>query len=503
MTNASTSVFRDRQSITQRKSLLRLATIFVVVLALVGAACTPTDDAADGGTDTVTADPTAAPASDPEPTEAPDPEPAAATEAETEPEPETEAAAEPEPTEEQAPALTASWRGVTEDTITVGVSMLDFGALAELGLVEAGWGDQQAVWEAYIADLNARGGINGRLVEAVYSYYSPLGTEAAETTCLELTKDVETFAVLGGFLGPAQTVNNCVTTVNNTIMINGTLTRERLAEATAPWVQAAALGDRQLDTMLNLLDQEGMLQGRNVAVVGSVELGDVAELVPAALEARGVTPVTVLTNDVPQGEIQASNDAWQVYAERIAADGADTVFVIGSGQAALRGIDNAGLDVETWVLNVQDLSNLGAETPKEMARGAITVTGMTDQERWEHDVSQECLTVVQAAIPDLDAKAPNDLETGEEAWFNPIVSYCSWLQIFELLATAAGPELTHESFFAAIDSAGDFETAGIPFGSFGPGKPDANDSARLGVFDPDASDAGDVVGLTDILDTTP
>ena len=47
----------------------------------------------------------------------------------------------------------------------------------------------------------------------------------------------------------------------------------------------------------------------------------------------------MLENNVPQGEIQAENDNWQILAERIAADGADTVLVIGSGQAAMRGID--------------------------------------------------------------------------------------------------------------------------------------------------------------------
>ena len=62
---------------------------------------------------------------------------------------------------------TASWRGVTEDTITVGVSMLDFETLVEINLSPAGWGDQQGVWEALIANLNANGGINGRTVEAV------------------------------------------------------------------------------------------------------------------------------------------------------------------------------------------------------------------------------------------------------------------------------------------------------------------------------------------------
>ena len=80
-------------------------------------------------------------------------------------EPSEEPSEEPteEPSEEPSEdiELTASWTGVTEDTITVGISMLDFDFLVSSNLSPAGWGDQQAVWEALIADLNDRGGIHG------------------------------------------------------------------------------------------------------------------------------------------------------------------------------------------------------------------------------------------------------------------------------------------------------------------------------------------------------
>ena len=117
---------------------------------------------------------------------------------------EEEAAEEEEEAADEAPAedmeLTASFRGVTEDTITVGISMLDFPGLVSTGLSAQGWGDQELVWQTYIDDLNDRGGINGRMVEAVYDFYSPIGTTEAEATCVKLTEDNETFAVLGGNL---------------------------------------------------------------------------------------------------------------------------------------------------------------------------------------------------------------------------------------------------------------------------------------------------------------
>ena len=486
------------------RTLLRLLSM-VLAIALVAAACGGDDDdaAEESDAEAVSAEEEAA---EEEPADAQADDAAEEDAADEDP---AEDEAEEEPTEEDATddaaaaALTASWRGVTEDTITVGISMLNFETLVELNLSTEGWGDQQLVWQTFVDDLNARGGINGRMVEPVFKYYSPLGSTEAEAACLELTADTETFAVLGGFLGPAEVANTCVTGVNDTILVGGAMSQERLDESTAPWVQGASIRERRLEVFLDLLDADGRLQGSSSAVVGSVEQADVAALDPALLEERGVPPVSVLENNVPQGDIQAENDTWQILAERIAADGADAVLVIGSGQAALRGIANAGLDVEVWVLEVNDLNNIGEQTPKEAADGAITITGLAEQERWDHETIAPCREVFAAANPDVEIIDPDTVAEGEERWFNPVMNYCRDLTMFELLATAAGPDLTHDTFRAAIHETGDLVLPGQPFSSFAEDKYDSNDSFRLSVFDAAASDKGELVPLTDIMDGTP
>ena len=464
-----------------RIRLLALACVF----ALIAAACGGSDETSDNGDTDTGSDATDAPVTDDEPA---DDEPA-------DDEPADDAPADEAPAEE----LTASFRGVSEDTITIGASMLDFPDMLEIGLVTEGWGDQALVWNTFVDDLNARGGINGRMVEIIPEFYNVLDPVAAEETCVKLTQDNETFAVMRGFQGPVEAVSTCVVGINETILINGVMTPERLEEAEAPWVQPATLRARRLPVFLELLKQEGLLDGKNVAVVGSVEQADLADAAPAALEAVGVTPVVTISSDVPQGQIVEENDAWKVFAERLQAEDVDSVLVIGSGQAAVRGIAANGLDVDVWVLEQTDLSSLGAETPKESAAGAISITGMTDQERWEHEDTQVCREVFAAANPDVELIAPNDLVEGQEAWFNPIINYCGDLKLFELIATAAGADLTHDSFTAAYEGLGQFSLPGIPFGSLGPGKVDVSDSFRLSVFDPDASEAGELVALTDIL----
>jgi len=56
---------------------------------------------------------------------------------------------------------------------------------------------------------------------------------------------------------------------------------------------------------------------------------------------------------------------------------------------------------------------------------------------------------------------------------------CQSMALFEMIATAAGPDLTNESFAAAAASLGSIELPGFTFASLGPGKSDARDSLTL------------------------
>lgn len=415
---------------------------------------------------------------------------------------------EPEPAQEpaQEPAeglepLTASAPGVTKTEIHVGITMLDFDALAEFNLVTEGWGDQQGIYQAYVDDLNARGGVHGRTIVPHFQFYSPLGSTEAEAACTALTKDIETFVIIGGFLGPAEVANNCVVTTNDTMMIGGRITAERLAEATAPWVETATARERRLDAFLGLLDENGYLQDRSIAVIGSLEQEDIYDIAPAAFEAAGVEPILWALNDAPQGDTVATDNRWQVLAENIRASGADTVLLIGSTQGGLRGVFDNGLDVETWVIEAIDLESLGAETTPEDAHGAISVNSLTNPQQWEHPTMAPCREIAQTAFPDVEFMDPADHVEGDELWFRSVHLYCRNMAIFELMATAAGPNPTQQSWQAGVDSMGDVALPGVPFASGG--KSDLSDTFQLVQFDANAGENGLLLPISDPYDGTP
>ena len=84
--------------------------------------------------------------------------------------------------------------GVTSDTIKVGVTFVDLSSLKDV--LNLDLGDYQGAYQALFDDINAKGGINGRKIEATYAPASPVGTEASAAACTKLTQDDPSFVVM-------------------------------------------------------------------------------------------------------------------------------------------------------------------------------------------------------------------------------------------------------------------------------------------------------------------
>lgn len=544
-----------------RSALRARSAVLVAALALVAAACGGGDDADDtvsagdsGGAGTA-ADSTAADSSDGDSsaddssaddssggdsssTESSDAETVTPSESDTEPadadsEPAESSDASEQPTDEagdeatvdetpagpaaplwsglgtMAPAdpseLTASWRGVTADTITIGASLLNFDLLQQLGLTPAGWGDQAGVFQALVDDLNANGGILGRQVVAVYDYYSPIDAADAERACTVLTQDNEVFAVLLGFVGPlAGTADPCFAGTNNTPLVGGEHSPDELALTQAPWFNVEPSTEDHTANLLDLLVQTGRADGARVFVVShQASTGD-EPLVLDGLAARGINVVGTAVLDANDGDTAAQDQLMQVISERIRADGADTVMINGNPAATIRGLGLNGLigSVAVWNNNAAGLNNLGETFDHEWARDAISSDGPSELDIWNDDLFQDCVRAVNEAGIGADLRPTAELEDADENWFNPTRRYCGHLSLFAQIAAAAGPNLTPETFEQGAYTLTDFALPGAPANSLSPSKLGARDLYRLTTFDPDVGN-GENVPLTDLIDIVP
>ena len=476
------------------KSRWRLLAL-LATFTLLTAACVSNDDSAD----TTTTDDTAAdePAAD-------DTAAAAADTAADDTAADDTAADEPEP-EPEPIVLTDSWRGVTADTITLGMTMLDFAELTGLGLSPAGWGDQQAVWEALIADLNDRGGINGRMVEGIYDFYSALDPTDAERSCALLTQDNEIFANLGGFVGPAGTADPCIPGTNETIMIGGEITGDELDGVTVPWFHTAPTGDFQTRSLLNLLEQTGRADGAKVFTMGGAAAADEEQGVLDELDARGIEVVGSAIIEATDGDTVAQDQELEVAFERFKSSGATALMIFGTPSASIRGAGAAGLSgtIDIWSNDSGGLANLGATIiDKSIADGVLTTTGATDDEIWESpEFQSQCVDPVVARVADADLRLPTSYEADQENWFNPLRRYCHVLSIFEQIATAAGGDLTPTTFGDAAygPAFDDFQIPGVGPASLSPDKRGASDGLRLSEYDSTLGDGG-LSPVTELLD---
>lgn len=399
--------------------------------------------------------------------------------------------------------LTATARGVTADTITIGYAYLDFEILVDLGLSAAGYGQQDLAFQSIVDDVNANGGINGRQVEVIYEAYSPLGTQDAEAVCLRLTEDNEVFAVLGGFLGPAEPANTCIAGRQETVLVGGVQTDERLGEARAPWVTDRPTRARVAEVLMQLLGTQGLLDGKKVAVVTNTDAADAREGVVQSVSDAGAEIAEDLVLEAPIGDVIAEDQAWATLAERIRGSDANAVLLVGNPSSGIRNIGSQGLDVDIWVIDQESLLNLGTTVDLELARGALAAAPLTGQDLWDHESVAECREIFSAANPDVEITGPADLEEGQEDWPAGLTLGCRFFRLFQTIAEAAGPDLTNESFGAAAAGLSQFAVPGQPFASLGPDKFDSNDSFRLVEFNPDIGANGALDELTGIEDVTP
>ena len=349
-----------------------------------------------------------------------------------------------------AAAATGPAPGVSDDAIQVGVTFVDLEALGDIATLDHG--DYEAAYQALFDEINANGGINGRMVEATIVGVNPVGTDSADAACVQLTEDEDVFATMGFFNGDAP---NCVVGTHQTALIGGSMTPERLAQAQAPWFSADAGTDLQSEVVRAMADA-GEFDDTTLGVYSSqVEEGQVNNEILPLLDELGVEVTETIISEVADTtDITQSNAAVQTVAERFTASGVDTLLVVGdSGLGWANGVEptdyrprlllTAPSSVQAWASDPagHDLSVLD---------GAVggNVYG-PNQNVWELPHMQECIQIVEdAGVP---VPEPDSVPEDEGAVYLAGMDACRSVRLFQALVDAAGEDLNYGTLTAAAD----------------------------------------------------
>jgi ABC-type branched-subunit amino acid transport system substrate-binding protein len=389
-----------------------------------------------------------------------------------------------------AAPLRATDQGVTASTIKLGFLLLDLGSTGRIGVNTTGVNpdQQRAAFEAFLKDLNDRGGINGRRVEGFYRVFDVTNPDDQRAACLAATEDAKAFAVIA-MPGFANAAVLCVTKEHATplILTGQGVSRSFFTESQGRLVTLQMAGDRMMRNLAAELDAKGVLDGRKIGIVSSEEAQYIETidrgLVPVLREAgHEVVHVSRLAT-FPRAQGQIAPEV-----QRMRAAGADTVLMVGSFLNAVPFVQTA--EQQQWRPRylVSEFGGLSSDfevqAMPQSFDGALAMTSQRFAE-WRSNIPEpasdaRCRELYERATGERIPR--NDGDTSNAAY--PVVLYsCGMVKVFAAAATAAGPELTRSAFGAALQRLGPSESGFYFPGAFRPGKADLADSLRFNRFD--------------------
>jgi hypothetical protein len=398
--------------------------------------------------------------------------------------------------------------GVTADTIKVAVSLVDFACIE--AFVDDVRIDQDKVYDAYFDDLNANGGINGRTVEPVYKVYCPIpGAEPSSlSVCTAATEDDDVFAIMGVFVDFTGDAQLCVTRDHERVLITHGLSQAWIDEAPPGLLLTPDItAERRLDVILSLLDSEGMLEGRKVAVLAAQDNeGRIASTVDPALDAAGVDRGSDGVLAITGTDTAAAQAQLDSFIEKWKDEDVDTIVILGETTSAKQFVEKIDAempdaqlvaDVSTILGQGRDLVRAGTEpNPYD---GMITAEGETGEEHSAGEEAARCRAIYKAAFGE-DPPGPNEVVTAPNGKRNDIYGAvsdaCTEVTMLADIAKQAGDTLNAETWTAAVHGMGEMRIASTKYASLGEGKYDADDTYRLVAFDPEIPEHGDWKGLT-------
>lgn len=396
----------------------------------------------------------------------------------------SEAASERPASSTTTAELTDSFRGVTADTIKLGVAYMDLEAVASL--IDLDYGDFESTYRAIIDDVNDDGGVLGRRIEPIFAPYLPIGGGSIEEGCTRLALDEQVFAAVGPVLsdGPL-----CYTELHDTAFVGAAHTRERMARSVAPWFATVTNLDDAAEIVVRGFADQGVYDGAGVAVVGNTaDETQMDQVVLPALDELGVEVVERAIITSALGDTLNSDPEVALIAERFRASGADTVIVLANGSLQwIAGLARTGYRPTNAFIDLQGVrAYLGDEGGRDTAVLEGSIAGAHNQwHRWLDDPHmRDCVELVETTTG-VTIVDPSTARPGDPDNIVSVQWACAEIGLFVAIAEEAGPELTNDSFRAAGERLGPFSIPGFGTGFYGPDAPDGDPPIYFWTWDPD------------------
>jgi ABC-type branched-subunit amino acid transport system substrate-binding protein len=416
-----------------------------------------------------------------------------------------------------APVVKTLGNGVTKTTIKIGIGLIDYDTIKDVPELASIRLHQQEIYEAFIKDINDKGGINGRKLVPVFKKYIPIGSTATLTACTAFADDDNVFAVTGTFYDPSGESQLCVTKQKQRVLLTFDVDKSMLDKAPPGLlVTPASTPERAVKVLVELLKRRGTFTGKKVAVLGQVKSSAIVnnsivpDLKAAGVDLGSTGLLNIQNQDTSQPEMQLDS-----FIEKWKQEGVGIILFSSYEATSLRFVQK----VRKAMPNVQFLADntqiLGyAQSAKRSGlnpnpyEGFMAASGPLHSEYEKSANWTYCKDIYKRetgqTAPGPDTVIPykgNPKKTIDT--YGVINDACQLLTMFDDIATKVGPWLNNQNWVNTVNNFGHIENRGTgPYSSLHTGKYDADDNFHLVQIDSSLPPDGNLRALTPLQDVS-
>ena len=378
----------------------------------------------------------------------------------------------------------ASDIGITPTTIKLGVLIPSDNSSKAGGSFSQVIGSPKQQWQAYIDEVNSKGGILGRKIAPVFREYDGLDLDAQRAACVYLTEQAKVFAIVnsGGFYGDPIL---CVTQQHKTPFIGQAgEALDFYQKSNGLYFSTTPNKDRVLRNLVVAALRDGAFKGKKIGI----------------LSREGIDAIPVDRSLKP--ELKA-NGLTVTYEARISSDdsAAQSQIPIEVQQMRNKGVNLIMLETGLIEANVfVQQADSQRYYPKYMtsdfASGGADVYTVGMPASFEGAITYTALRTGEARAgmpePPTDAACRKVFErrTGHKldhtsTEYSLTITACGILTEFDQAMAAAGANPTRRLLSQALQAIGVWNVPFSGAGSWGPGKFDAPDVVRRALWHSD------------------
>ena len=391
--------------------------------------------------------------------------------------------------------------GVTADSIKLGVSLIDFKCIQQF--IDFTRPNQQAIYQAFIDDVNAKGGINGRKLVADFNTECPLSStsDLLVQVCTKFTDDDKVFAVIGNLGDAAQdaAIHTCITKKHNTPVVTFQVTEDMFKQVPPGLlIFPGTTPERSSTVLFELLQKAGTLDGKKLAVFAQqTSQASVKAYVLPAIKKTGVQTGTTAYVTINGPDTTAAQAQLDSFIERWKSEGVNALFITGQNAVTKQFVEKIVKEMPGVMLltDTSDALSQGQDETKAGTNpnpyqgmylaGSYGAADYAKSDNWKYCAGiYKAATGKEAPGPEAVLKVNVGGKQLTDQTYNTINDACQMVSTFQQIVAKTGQYPNAQNWVAAVDAFGPIvNRGGGPYASLRQGKYDTDDTFQLQQFD--------------------